>query len=100
MHVQGLFIPLAMLVVSGMGNLLAQQTAPVTVSANDVKPSVTNITVSATAVTDIHLRPLFTTTIRLPEPVTSVAVGAPVLRRVSGQPGTRGCRGASGSADR
>jgi hypothetical protein len=82
MHVQGLFIPLAMLVVSGIGSLLAQQTAPVTISASDVKPSVTNLTVSATAVTDLHLRPLFTTTIRLPEPVTSVAVGAPTLFEV------------------
>jgi hypothetical protein len=82
MHVQALFIPLAMLGVSGIGSLLAQQTAPATISASDVKPSVTNLTVSATAVTDLHLRPLFTTTIRLPEPVTSVAVGAPTLFEV------------------
>jgi hypothetical protein len=47
-----------------------------------VRPSVTSITLSGTAVTDIHLRPLFTTTIRLPEPVTSVAVGAPTLFEV------------------
>jgi len=82
MHVQALFVPLAMLGVSGIGSLLAQQTAPATISASDVKPSVTNLTVSATAVTDLHLRPLFTTTIRLPEPVTSVAVGAPTLFEV------------------
>jgi hypothetical protein len=37
---------------------------------------------SASTVTDIHLRPLFTTTIRLPETVTSVAVGAPTLFEV------------------
>jgi hypothetical protein len=33
-------------------------------------------------VIDLRLRPLFTTTIRLPEPVTSVAVGAPTLFEV------------------
>lgn len=82
MHLQRLFTSLGMLAVCGAGNPLAQQPVPVATSASDVKPSVTNLTVSGTAVTDLHLRPLFTTTIRLPEPVTSVAVGAPTLFEV------------------
>jgi hypothetical protein len=47
-----------------------------------VKPAVTDLPVSSNSVTDLHLRPLFTTTIRLPEAVTSVAVGAPTLFEV------------------
>lgn len=43
------------------------------------QPIVSDVTVSKAAVTDVHLRPLFTTTIRLPEAVSSVAVGAPTL---------------------
>lgn len=46
---------------------------------NEVRPEVTVLPLSGSTVTDIHLRPLFTTTIRLPEAVTSVAVGAPTL---------------------
>jgi hypothetical protein len=82
MHLQRLFTSLGMLAVCCVGNHLAQLPDPVAKSANNVKPSVTNLTVSGTAVTDLHLRPLFTTTIRLPEPVTSVAVGAPTLFEV------------------
>ncbi len=43
------------------------------------QPMVSDVTVSKAAVTDVHLRPLFTTTIRLPDAVSSVAVGAPTL---------------------
>jgi len=43
------------------------------------QPVVSDVTVSKAAVTDVHLRPLFTTTIRLPDAVSSVAVGAPTL---------------------
>ncbi len=45
----------------------------------DVVPVVSDVAISKMAVTDVHLRPLFTTTIRLPDPVTSVSVGAPTL---------------------
>ena len=55
----------------------AQQLTTVTATPADVKPTVTDLPISGDSVTDLHLRPLFTTTIRLPEPVTSVAVGAP-----------------------
>ena len=60
----------------------AQQLTTVTATPADVKPAVTDLPVSGNSVTDLHLRPLFTTTIRLPEAVTSVAVGAPTLFEV------------------
>src|SRR5260370_15348283 len=60
----------------------AQQLTTVTATSAEVKPAVTDLPVSGNSVTDLHLRPLFTTTIRLPEPVTSVAVGAPTLFEV------------------
>ena len=43
------------------------------------QPMVSDVTLSKTGVTDVHVKPLFTTTIRLPEAVSSVAVGAPTL---------------------
>ncbi len=49
---------------------------------NEVQPAISAFPLTASTVTDLHLRPLFTTTIRLPEPVTSVAVGAPTLFEV------------------
>lgn len=60
----------------------AQQLKTVTATPADVKPTVSNLSISGHSVTDLHLRPLFTTTIRLPEAVTSVAVGAPTLFEV------------------
>lgn len=60
----------------------AQQLTTVTTTPADVRPAVTDLPVSVNSVTDLHLRPLFTTTIRLPEAVTSVAVGAPTLFEV------------------
>ena len=60
----------------------AQQLTSVTTTRAEVKPVVTDLPVSTSSVTDLHLRPLFTTTIRLPETVTSVAVGAPTLFEV------------------
>jgi hypothetical protein len=60
----------------------AQQLTSVTTTRAEVKPVVTDLPVSSSSVTDLHLRPLFTTTIRLPEAVTSVAVGAPTLFEV------------------
>ncbi len=46
---------------------------------HDVQPMISEVTVSASTVTDVHLQPLFTTTIRLPDAVSSVAIGAPTL---------------------
>jgi hypothetical protein len=69
-------------VLAGVVLSQAQQLTTVTTSQSDVKPAVTDLPVSGNSVTDLHLHPLFTTTIRLPEPVTSVAVGAPTLFEV------------------
>jgi hypothetical protein len=57
----------------------AQQPATIKIGSSDVKPTVTNLPVSGSTVTDLHLRPFFITTIRLPEPATSVAVGDKTL---------------------
>lgn len=46
------------------------------VSSRNVQPVVSDVTMSASTVNVVHLRPLFTTTIRLPDVVSSVAVGA------------------------
>jgi hypothetical protein len=59
-----------------------QQSGTISRVAPDAKPTVSDLPISGDTVTDLHLRPLFTTTIRLPEAVTSVAVGAPTLFEV------------------
>ncbi len=66
----------------GAGDVFAQQANTHNVSSQDVDPTVVELPINGSTVSDIHLRPLFTTTIRLPEPVTSVAVGAPTLFKV------------------
>ncbi|HUZ95353.1 MAG TPA: hypothetical protein VMU57_10605 [Edaphobacter sp.] len=48
----------------------------------NIQPMVSEVTISNRAVTTVHLRPLFETTIRLPDAVSSVAVGAPTLFKV------------------
>ena len=70
------------LVVSLLFTMFAFGQTPSLQQAKDVQPAVTVLPLSGSTVTDIHLRPLFTTTIRLPETVTSVAVGAPTLFEV------------------
>ena len=60
----------------------AQQSNPGMRSGDEVRPEISVLPLSGSTVTDLHLRPMFTTTIRLPEPVTSVAVGAPTLFEV------------------
>jgi hypothetical protein len=66
----------------GAGDAFAQQANVHDVASQQVDPTVLNLPMTGSTVSDIHLRPLFTTTIRLPEPVTSVAVGAPTLFKV------------------
>jgi hypothetical protein len=60
----------------------AQQVNAASVVGSEVRPTVSVLPLSSSTVTDLHLRPMFTTTIRLPEAVTSVAVGAPTLFEV------------------
>jgi hypothetical protein len=74
----------AILIVSALGvrAAFAQQANIPNFSSQQVDPAVLDLPITGSTVSDIHLRPLFTTTIRLPEPVTSVAVGAPTLFKV------------------
>jgi hypothetical protein len=44
-----------------------------------VEPRIASVSLDSYVVTDVHLRPLFSTTIRLPESATSIVVGAPTL---------------------
>lgn len=69
-------------VALGAGEVFAQQANIPNVSSQQVVPTVLDLPITGSTVSDIHLRPLFTTTIRLPEPVSSVAVGAPTLFKV------------------
>jgi len=76
--IAAMLIPIAL----GAGDVFAQQSNIHDVSSQQVDPTVLDLPITGSTVSDIHLRPLFTTTIRLPEPVTSVAVGAPTLFKV------------------
>ena len=60
----------------------SQQTNRNGSEAQQVDPAIVDLPISASTVTDVHLHPFFTTTIRLPDTVTSVAVGAPTLFKV------------------
>jgi hypothetical protein len=82
MHSNRSVILPAILVAAAAGLASAQQRTPVSTLVQQVAPSVIDLPISASTITDVHLRPLFTTTIRLPEAVTSVAVGAPSLFKV------------------
>lgn len=50
-----------------------------TASHEDVQPVISNLTISPDTVTDLRLKPLYAATIRMPEPVSSVVVGAPTF---------------------
>jgi hypothetical protein len=77
-----LITAIAIAIALGAGDISAQQASIDDVSSRQVDPTVLDLPITGNTVTDIHLRPLFATTIRLPEPVTSVAVGAPTLFKV------------------
>ena len=50
-----------------------------TAGHEDVLPVISNLTISPDTVTDLRLKPLYAATIRMPEPVSSVVVGAPTF---------------------
>ena len=60
----------------------SQQIDQAGAGTQQVDPAIIDLPISASTVTDVHLHPFFTTTIRLPDAVTSVAVGAPTLFKV------------------
>jgi hypothetical protein len=64
------------------GITCAQQSNQVGGGAEHLDPAIIDLPISADTVTDVQLHPFFTTTIRLPDAVTSVAVGAPSLFKV------------------
>src|ERR1017187_10633777 len=48
-------------------------------TTNDVAPVISKLTISPDRVTDLRLKPFYAATIRMPEAVSSVVVGAPTL---------------------
>jgi hypothetical protein len=82
MHSNRFIILPTIVFAATVGLASAQQPTPVSTAVQQVAPSVIDLPISGSTITDVHLRPLFTTTIRLPEAVTSVAVGAPSLFKV------------------
>jgi len=64
------------------GITCAQQSKQGGGGAESVDPAIVDLPINANTVTDVHLHPFFITTIRLPDAVTSVAVGAPTLFKV------------------
>ena len=75
---------IAMLLTVGTASSFGQQVKSLravesVVDTGDAQPVISNVNFSKATVIDVHLRPLFTTTIRMPEAVSSIAVGAPTL---------------------
>jgi hypothetical protein len=58
---------------------MAQQAPSHLPATNDVAPVISKLTISPDTVTDLRLKPFYAATIRMPEPVSSVVVGAPTL---------------------
>src|SRR5664279_2318454 len=58
---------------------MAQQAPSRSPATNDVAPVISKLTISPDTVTDLRLKPFYAATIRMPEAVSSVVVGAPTL---------------------
>ena len=82
MKYQRIVIASLIFIAAAAGSSCAQQTCPNEGGPQQVDPAIVDLPISASTVTDVHLHPFFTTTIRLPDAVTSVAVGAPTLFKV------------------
>ncbi len=82
MKYQRIVIASLIFIAAAAGSSCAQQTSPNEGGPQQVDPAIVDLPISASTVTDVHLHPFFTTTIRLPDAVTSVAVGAPTLFKV------------------
>ena len=71
---------LASLIILGVIVPAMAQKAPSRFPAtNDVAPVISKLTISPDTVTDLRLKPFYAATIRMPEAVSSVVVGAPTL---------------------
>jgi len=69
-------IALATLILSALPLVYAQEARA---SHEEVLPVISNLTISPDTVTDLRLKPLYAATIRMPEAVSSVVVGAPTF---------------------
>src|SRR5271157_916254 len=58
---------------------MAQQAPSRLPAPSDVAPVISKLTISPDTVTDLRLKPFYVATIRMPEAVSSVVVGAPTL---------------------
>ena len=86
MKYQRIVIASLIFIAAAAGSSCAQQTSANEGGPQQVDPAIVDLPISASTVTDVHLHPFFTTTIRLPDAVTSVAVGAPTLFEVEHSP--------------
>jgi hypothetical protein len=82
MKYQRFVITILIIFAVAAGAACAQETNQDGGGAQQVDPAIVDLPISASTVTDVHLHPFFTTTIRLPDAVRSVAVGAPTLFKV------------------
>ena len=69
-------IALAILILFALPLVYAQEARA---SHEEVLPVISNLTISPDTVTDLRLKPLYAATIRMPEAVSSVVVGAPTF---------------------
>ena len=69
-------IALATLILFALPLVYAQEARA---SREEVLPVISNLTISPDTVTDLRLKPLYAATIRMPEAVSSVVVGAPTF---------------------
>jgi len=69
-------IALAVLILFALPLAYAQEA---TASHEEVLPVISNLTISPDTVSDLRLKPLYAATIRMPEAISSVVVGAPTF---------------------
>ena len=71
-------VPLQRLSSSPLGTATTNSSSQAA-TAEGITPIISKVTISPDTVTDLHLKPLYAATIRMPEAVSSVVVGAPNL---------------------
>lgn len=69
----------SLIILGAVVPALAQQAPSRIPAANDVAPVISKLTIPPDTVTDLRLKPFYAATIRMPEAVSSVVVGAPIL---------------------
>src|SRR5664280_1560054 len=69
----------SLIILGAVVPAMAQQVPSRLPATNDVAPVISKLTISSDTVTDLRLKPFYAATIRMPEAVSSVVVGAPTL---------------------